>query len=97
VLDPPVMPVNFVIEPPASERAKPSMNREELAQAAKTSDGRFFTAAGLETLVSTLPPPAKVPLDTDPPIPIWNSWPILLLFLLILLTEWLLRRKLEMV
>ena len=48
-------------------------------------------------LADTLPPPAKVPLDTDPPIPIWNSWPILFLFLLILLAEWLLRRKLEMV
>ena len=97
VLEPAVPPVSFVVEPPASERAKPSMNRDELVQAAKISGGRFFTAAGLETLISTLPPAAKVPLDTDPPIPIWNSWPILLLFLLILLAEWLLRRKLEMV
>ncbi len=97
VLDPPVMPVSFTIEPPASERAKPSMNREDLTIAARASEGRFFTAAGLETLADTLPPPAKVPLDTDPPIPIWNSWPILSLFLLILLSEWLLRRKLEMV
>lgn len=97
VVEPAVIPATFVIESPASERAKPSMNRDELVQAAKISGGRFFTAAGLETLVSTLPPPAKVPLDTDPPIPLWNSWPILVLFLLILLTEWLLRRKLEMV
>lgn len=97
VLDPPVPPATFVIEPPASERAKPSMNRDELTQAARISGGRFFTAAGLETLVGTLPPPAKVPLDTDPPIPVWNSWPVFLLFLLILLAEWLLRRRLEMV
>jgi hypothetical protein len=97
VLDPAVPPATFIIEPPASERAKPSMNREELAQAAKISGGRFFTAAGLETLAGTLPLPAKVPLDTDPAIPIWNSWPVLISFLLILLAEWLLRRKLEMV
>ena len=97
VVEPPVIPITFVIEPPASERAKPSMNRDELVQAAKISGGRFFTAAGLETRAGTLPPPAKVPLDTDPPIPIWNSWPILIVFLLILLAEWLLRRKLEMV
>jgi hypothetical protein len=97
VIDPPVMPISFVVEPPASELAKPSMNRDELLQAARISNGRFFTAAGLETLIQTLPPPAKVPLDTDPPIPLWNSWPIMILFLLILLTEWLLRRKFEMV
>ncbi len=97
VLDPPIAPVTFIIEPPASERARPSMNRDELTQAAKLSGGRFFTAAGLETLAATLPLPAKVPLDTDPPIPLWNSWPVLILFLLILLAEWLLRRKLEMV
>lgn len=97
VLDPPVPPAAFVIEPPASERARPSMNRDELTQAARISGGRFFTAAGLDTLIGTLPPPAKVPLDTDPPIPVWNSWPVFLLFLLILLAEWLLRRRLEMV
>jgi hypothetical protein len=97
VIDPPVLPSTFVIEPPASERAKPSMNRDELMQAARISGGKFFTAAGLDTLIANLPPPAKVPLDTDPPIPLWNSWPILVLFLIILLAEWLLRRKLEMV
>ncbi|MFM7593120.1 MAG: VWA domain-containing protein [Isosphaeraceae bacterium] len=97
VIDPPVMPSAFVIEPPASERARPSMNRDELMQAARISGGKFFTADGLDTLIANLPPPAKVPLDTDPPIPLWNSWPILVLFLIILLAEWLLRRKLEMV
>ena len=34
-----------------------------------------------KTLLELLPPPQKVPLDTDPPIALWNTWPVYGLFL----------------
>ena len=38
-----------------------------------------------------------VPLDTDPPIPLWNTWPVLALFLLLLTVEWVFRKRKQMV
>jgi hypothetical protein len=38
-----------------------------------------------------------VPLDTDPPIPLWNTWPVLALFLLVITAEWVLRKRKQMV
>ena len=34
-----------------------------------------------------------MPIETLPPVPLWNKWPVLLLFLCLLSGEWLLRRK----
>ena len=35
--------------------------------------------------------------DTDPPIPLWNSWPLLTLFLLMITAEWVFRKRKQMV
>ena len=48
-------------------------------------------------LARHLPKPEKVPLDTDPPIPLWNTWPVLAVFLGLLTAEWLLRKRKQMV
>jgi hypothetical protein len=47
--------------------------------------------------MQALPKPSTVPLDTDPPIPLWNTWPILTLFLLLITTEWVFRKSKQMV
>ena len=52
------------------------MNEPELRRVATASGGRFYTPMTAETLLKDLPPPQKVPLDTDPPIPLWNTWPM---------------------
>ncbi len=48
-------------------------------------------------ILKDLPPPQKVPLDTDPPIPLWNTWPLLGLFLTTVTVEWVLRKRKQMV
>ena len=45
----------------------------------------------------TCPSPSKVPLDTDPPIPLWNTWPVLGLFLALITLEWVFRKRKQMV
>ena len=55
------------------------------------------TPATFSKLLDDLPRPQKVPLDTDPPIPLWNTWPVLALFLTLLTTEWVLRKRKQLV
>ena len=57
------------------------MNEPELIRAAEATGGKFYTPLTADKLLKDLPPPSKVPLDTDPPIPLWNTWPVLGLFL----------------
>ena len=39
------------------------------------------------------PAARQVPVENLPPIPLWNRWPVLLLFLVLLIAEWLLRKR----
>ena len=97
VLDGPIPTATFRVEAPAGEFERVQMNESELRRAAAAAGGAFYPATAAADLLSNLPKPAKVPLDTDPPIPLWNSWPILALFLTLLAAEWILRKKARMV
>ncbi len=87
----------FGVDPPAGERENVQMNESELVRAATATNGKFYVPSTVETLLSELPVPQQVPLDTDPPIPLWNTWPVLLLFLTLLVAEWVLRKRAQMV
>jgi hypothetical protein len=102
LLPPPVLEgsiptASFRVDAPASELEHVEMNEPELVRAANISGGKFYTPATVATLLNDLPKPQKVPLDTDPPIPLWNTWPILGLFLVLITTEWVLRKRKQMV
>src|SRR4029079_18497973 len=81
------------VDAPAGELERVQMNESELIRAAATSGGKFYTPATTAGLLKDLPKPQKVPLDTDPPIPLWNTWPVLALFLGVITAEWLLRKR----
>jgi von Willebrand factor type A domain len=87
----------FGVDPPAGERERTQMNEPELVRAATVSGGKFHTPFDVDSLLSELPKPQLVPLDTDPPIPLWNTWPVLVLFLCLLVVEWVLRKRAQMV
>ncbi len=102
LLPPPVLEgglpsTSFGVDPPAGERERTQMNEPELVRAATTSGGKFYTPFDTDSLLSDLPKPQQVPLDTDPPIPLWNTWPVLVLFLTLLVAEWVLRKRAQMV
>ncbi len=73
------------------------MNEPELIRAATVSGGKFYTPATASSLLADLPKPQKVPLDTDPPVPLWNTWPVLGLFLVVVTAEWVLRKRKQLV
>ncbi|HEY2156052.1 MAG TPA: hypothetical protein VGH33_10515, partial [Isosphaeraceae bacterium] len=87
----------FRVDPPAGELEQVQLNEPEMTRAAVVSGGAFYTPVDTSALLSSLPKPLQVPLDADPPIPIWNTWPVLVLFLTILVAEWVLRKRKQMV
>jgi len=96
-LDGPAATARFRVDPPAGELENTRMNQPELTRAAALTKGAFYTPATVGSLAADLPKPQKVPLDTDPPIPLWNTWPVLALFLALAASEWLLRKRKQMV
>jgi hypothetical protein len=97
LLDGPVPLASFRVDAPASELEHVEMNEPELARAADLTKGKFYTPVTAAGLLNDLPKPQKVPLDTDPPIPLWNTWPVLALFLTLIVLEWVLRKRKQMV
>jgi hypothetical protein len=88
---------DFRVDPPISEFERTEMNQAELIRAATASGGKFYTPLDADSLLKDLPRPSKVPLDTDPPIPLWNTWPVLALFLMLITMEWVIRKRKQMV
>jgi hypothetical protein len=97
ILEGPIPTANFRVEAPASEFERVQMNEPELLRVAAATGGKFYTPLSAESLVQDLPKPSKVPLDTDPPIPLWNTWPVLSLFVALITLEWILRKRRQMV
>ncbi|WP_165220834.1 VWA domain-containing protein [Aquisphaera insulae] len=97
ILDGPLPTTSFRVDTPASELERTQMNEPELRKVAAATGGKFYTPLTADTLLQDLPSPAKVPLDTDPPRELWNTWPVLGLFLGLLALEWVLRKRRQMV
>lgn len=89
---------DFRVEAPASETERIELNTTELATTAERSGGKVFSISSTPgEVLEALPSPQKVPLEADPPIPLWNDWRLLTLFLGLLSAEWILRKRKQMV
>lgn len=85
--------VDFTVAEPQGELARVQMETSELRQAAEITKGRFYTLADADRLPGDLPEGRQVPIENLPPVPLWNKWPLLLSFLVLLIGEWLLRKR----
>jgi hypothetical protein len=97
VLEGPIPTAGFRVEAPVNEFERIEMNGPELIRAAESTGGKYYTPLTAENLVKDLPKPSLQPLDTDPPIPLWNTWPVLTLFLVLITVEWVFRKRNQMV
>lgn len=97
ILEGPIATASFRVDAPVNEFEKIEMNEAELIRAAEATAGQFYTPLDADKLLKALPPPQKVDLDTDPPIPLWNTWPVLSVFLLLITAEWVFRKRKQMV
>lgn len=84
--------VDFTVVAPPGEFEKVEMDAAELRRAAEMTKGKFYTFTTADRLLADLPEGRQVPIESLPPKPLWNTWPLLLLFLVLLTTEWLLRK-----
>ncbi len=83
---------DFTVVAPPGEFERIPMDAAELQTAAQRTKGAFYTLANTNRLLADLPEGRQVPIESLPPRPLWNTWPVLVLFLVLLLTEWLLRK-----
>ncbi len=80
--------------PPLTERQKTELNRADLEKAASVTGGGFYTLATANDVFNDLKNLQRVPLNQPcPPVPVWNSPWVYLLVLLLLSSEWLLRKR----
>ena len=84
---------DFEVLPAAGEMERSQMNLAELTRSSSDTRGKFYRFGDARRLFDDLPEGHPVPIETLPPVPLWNKWPVLLLFLCLLSGEWLLRRK----
>jgi len=85
--------VNFEVVGPKGEEGWRPADTAALRLAARQTRGRFYTFDTAAQLVGDLPEGRQVPVETLPPKPLWNRWPLLLLFLGLLIAEWILRKR----
>ena len=85
--------MDFTVEPQPGEKQRLRMDAAALRRAAERTKGRFYTAADADRLLDDLPEGRQVPVETLEPKTLWNRWPLLLLFLGLLITEWVLRKS----
>ena len=84
--------VDFEVVAPPGEFKRVEMDAAELKRAAHRTGGRFYTFWEAAGLPDDLPAGRQVPIESLPPKPLWNTWPVLLLFLVLLAAEWILRK-----
>ncbi len=89
--DPPS--ADFLVVAPPGETERTRLDVAELSQAADLTKGRFYRAIEAKRLLHDLPRGRQVPIETLPPLVLWNRWPLLLLFLGLLVTEWVVRKQ----
>jgi uncharacterized membrane protein len=82
-----------IIESPPGELDKLRMDYQEMTKAAATSNGRFFTLANADKVLEVIPP-GVYPLISSPvpPTLLWNQWWVFVLIVLLITSEWVLRK-----
>ncbi len=84
---------DFLVVAPPGELERVQMDAAELKRAAEETRGRFYRIGGVDGLFDDLPLGHQVPIESLPPQVLWNQWWLLLAFLLLLVSEWILRKR----
>jgi hypothetical protein len=80
-----------VVEPPG-ERNRLETDVADMRAAAEKTQGRFYTFATAEKLINDLPEGRQVRIESMPPESVWNLPLLAGAFVVLLITEWLLRK-----
>lgn len=81
----------FVFDPTSDELRQLNIDRPLLEDIAKRSQGEVFELGRIDSLVESLPL-RQAPVTITKIIPLWHNWGVLLVVMLLLISEWGLRR-----
>ena len=84
---------DFTVTAPPGEFERTGMDSAELERVSEMTRGRFYRLGSAQRLLRDLPRGRQVPIEALPPIVLWNRWPLLALFLCLLIGEWILRKR----
>ncbi len=84
---------DFQVTAPPGELAEVQVDSTALQTAAEGTSGKFYTIANVSRLSKDLPRGRQIPVETLPRIELWNRWPLMLLFVGLITTEWILRKR----
>lgn len=87
----------FQIVLPQHELRITRLDLAELQQAVRLTGGQLFTISDADQLPDRLPlsPPVAVSIESQ--VPLWNHWLVLALAVLLLTTEWLVRKRARLI
>ncbi len=88
---------DFLVTAPPGEFERVQLDSAELRRATEETHGRYYTIASAGKLARDLPAGRQVPIEALPPEALWNRWWVLLAFLCLLTTEWVLRKRVGLV
>ncbi len=88
---------DFHVAMPAGELAQIRVDTGEMRRAAEQTGGHFYTFDSANRLLHDLPTGRQTLIETLPPQPLWNTWPVLALLFALLITEWILRKRAGMI
>jgi uncharacterized membrane protein len=82
-----------IVELPPGELDRLRMDYQEMIKAATATNGQFYTLAKADDLLNDLPPGVTNPITSQvPPTTLWNQWWVFGLIVLLITSEWVLRK-----
>lgn len=88
--------VTFTVTAPPGEQANLRSDWRGLQTLAEQSHGKFYSAATAANWLRELPKGTPVRRGSLPPLPLWNSPWVAMLLVLLLTSEWIMRRSANM-
>ncbi len=82
-----------VVELPPGELDRLRMDYQEMTKAAHGTNGEFYTLANADKLLEDIPRGSTVAISSQvPPTLLWNQWWVLVIIVLLITSEWVLRK-----
>ncbi|MFO1023198.1 MAG: hypothetical protein U0903_21290 [Planctomycetales bacterium] len=88
---------DFRVQGASRETQNLRMDGEELRKTAELTGGKTYRLTDVDRLPRELPTGQPVTLKSENPIPLWNHWLALALFVMSLTAEWILRKRARLI